>query len=103
MERSIDGGVVIAEVAVPGSTDSIVLLDPEQRPAGVLAWHPFANVLRVTSTGEVVWRCALLPHETTAKCWLSMDWTESLRVSTYSYNCELDPMTGAIAHTEFTK
>lgn len=104
VERVIDGGVVIAELDVEGSADSIVLLDPERRPAQVLAWHPFPNVLRVTRDGKVVWRSALMPDETTAKCWLRVEWVDGvLRTWTYSYDCELDPDTGLIVRSTFTK
>jgi hypothetical protein len=104
VERVIDGGFVIAEFAVEGSADSIVLLDPERRPAQVLAWHPFPNVLRVTDADEIVWRSALVPEETTAKCWLGVEWVDgALRTWTYSYDCELDPGTGHISRSTFTK
>jgi hypothetical protein len=104
VERVIDGGIVIAEVGLEGSTDAIVLLDPERRPAQVFAWHPFPNVLRVTCVGEIVWRSALVPQETTAKCWLGVEWVDgALRAWTYSFDCELDPGTGQIVRSTFTK
>lgn len=104
VERVVDGGIVIAELGVEGSADSIVLLDPERRPAQVLAWHPFPNVLRVTRDGETVWRRALVPEETTAKCWLRVDWVDgALHTWTYSYDCELDPDTGRIIRSTFTR
>jgi hypothetical protein len=61
-------GTVIRELHVPGSEDVIVLLDPEQRPDDVEAWHPFPNIMRIGPSGEVLWRCALLPQETAWKC-----------------------------------
>jgi hypothetical protein len=104
VDQVIDGGVVIAELGVAGSTDSIVLLDPERRPAGVLTWHPFPNVLRVTRSGDIVWRSALVPEETTAKCWLGVEWLDgALRARTYSYECELDPHNGQVVRATFTK
>jgi hypothetical protein len=60
-------GTVIRELPVPGSDDVIVLFDPEQRPAGIEAWHPFANIIRIGPAGERLWRCALLPQETAWK------------------------------------
>lgn len=101
--RLVDGGVVIASARVPGTSDSVVLLDPDQRPDGVLPWHPFHNVLRVTDGGEVLWRADLIPNETTAKCWLRMKYETALRVWTYSYDCELDPETGRIIRSRYTK
>jgi len=104
VDQVIDGGVVIAKLGVAESTDSIVLLDPKRRPAQVLGWHPFPNVLRVTSAGDVIWRSALVPRETAAKCWLDVDWVDGrLRARTYSYDCELDPDTGQIVQSTFTK
>jgi hypothetical protein len=99
-----DGGVVITELDVEGSTDVVVLLDPERRPPEVLAWHPLLNVLRMTSAGDVVWRSALVPEETTMKCWLGVEWIDGvLRARTYSYDCELDSDSGQIVRTTFTE
>ena len=104
MELGPDGGVVMTVLSLVGSSDSIVLLDPERRPPGVLHWHPFANVLRVTASGEIVWRGDLLRQETTAKCWIGVAWVgPRLRAWTYSYECELDPATGRIVRSHFTK
>jgi hypothetical protein len=103
MDDRLDG-VIIARLAVPHSTDTVVLFDPKRRPDGVLAWHPFPNVVRLAADGTVVWRSELLSHETTAKCWLGVDWTEGrLVATTYSYVCELDPATGRIIEETFTK
>ncbi len=93
----------MASVSIPGTDDSVVLLDPERRPDGVLPWHPFPNVVRVTPEGKVVWRAELVPGETTAKCWLGIESDMSLRAWTYSYDCGLDPETGRIINTTFTK
>ena len=103
VERTIDGGVVLASTAVPGTDDLVVLLDPERRPDGVLPWHPFRNILRVTPADEIVWRAELVPSETTAKCWHGVEFDGTLRAWTYSYNCELDPANGQIIDTMFTK
>ena len=104
VERVVDGGIVIAELGVEWSADAIGLLVRERRPAKVLAWHPFPNVLRVTRDGEIVWRSALVPEETTAKCWLRVEWVDgALRTWTHSYDCELDPDTGRIIRSTFTK
>jgi hypothetical protein len=101
--RTLDGGIVTAALPVPGTDDCFVLLDPEHRPEGVLPWHPFLNILRVTSSGEVKWRAELVPGETTWKCWLGVDWTGPLRAWSGSYECELDPNTGRIVRSTFTK
>ena len=97
-------GVVTARLLLPGCTDTIVLLDPEHRPEGLCSCHPFPNVARVTVNGSVVWRSELLPQETTAKCWNRITWDGArLLASTYSYVCELDPVTGRIVSETFTK
>jgi hypothetical protein len=99
----VDGGVVSKVLRVSGSDDVVVLLDPDRRPEGVLDWHPFHNVLRVTPTDEIRWRAELVPSETAAKCWLGIEWGTSLRAWTYSYECVLDAETGKITRSTFTK
>lgn len=97
-------GTVTKELPVPDSEDLIVLLDPERRPPGVEAGHPFPNILRIGRSGDVLWRCALLPQETAWKCYLSVDWEgEKLVAAAPSYRVILDPASGAIIDSEFTK
>ena len=103
MRRDVDGGSVVAELSVPGSDDVVVLLDPDNRPAGVLAWHPFQNVLRLSASGEIMWRAELVPAESTARCWVRVEFDKVLTAWTYSYVCELDPATGRIVNTTFVK
>jgi hypothetical protein len=104
MSREVDGGVVVTTMTVPGSEDEIVLLDPESRPDGVLDWHPFRNVVRLSPQGEVRWRAEVLPQETTVKCWLGMRFDDNrLTVWTYSYLCELDLESGLVTRSTFTK
>jgi hypothetical protein len=55
-----DGGRVTTALAIGGSDDGIVLLDCEARPITIESWHPYPNVLRLSPSGEVVWRCGLL-------------------------------------------
>ncbi|HEX3567261.1 MAG TPA: hypothetical protein VHU17_17980 [Acidimicrobiales bacterium] len=96
--------MVIRELPISGSDDVIVLLDPEHRPEGVEAWHPFPNILRLTSAREVLWRCALLPQETAWKCYLSVGWEgDRLIAEAPSYKVTLDPGSGAIIGSVFTK
>lgn len=103
MERIIEGGVVAATVPLPGTDDVVVLLDPEQRPDEVMQWHPFRNVLRVDPSGQIVWHAGLMRSETAAKCWLGVEFDGALRAWTYSYECVLDPVTGRIVDSTFTK
>jgi hypothetical protein len=97
-------GTVINELPVDGSEDVIVLLDPERRPTGVEAWHPFPNIMRMSPAGEVLWRSALLPQETAWKCYLSVEWVDDKLVARApSYKVTLDPESGAIVESVFTK
>ena len=104
MDYDVDGGVAMTVLPVPGSDDVIVLLDPDRRPDGVLPWHPFHNLVRLEPSGVVRWRAELVPGESTAKCWMSAGWANStLWARTYSWECGLDPATGRIACSRFTK
>lgn len=104
VDQVFEGGAVLMTLRVPESEDVIVLLDPERRPDGVLAWHPFHNVVRIDPSGRVKWRAELVPHETTAKAWYGIEWDgRRLRAWTWSYDCELDEATGTILRTKFTK
>jgi hypothetical protein len=97
-------GTVISELPVRGSEDVIVLLDPQRRPTGVEDWHPFPNIMRMSPTGEVLWRSALLPQETAWKCYLLVErLDDKLIAQAPSYKVTLDPESGAIVESVFTK
>ena len=97
-------GTVNTKLPVPNSGDVIVLLDPEDRPTGIESWHPFPNIMRITPAGELAWQCALLPEETAWKCYLSVQWVgEILIAEAPSYRVTLDPASGVILDSEFTK
>ena len=102
-DHTIESCIVISTVSLADTADAVILLDPDRRPPGIMAWHPFPNVLRITPQGVVQWRAELLPNETTAKCWLDLRYDGSLQVSTYSFSCVLDPETGRITSTVFDK
>lgn len=101
--RALDGGVVAEVVELPDTDDTVVLLDPERRPDGVLRYHPFPNILRVGPNDEVRWRAELVPSETAWKCWLGVAFDGSLRAWTASCNCVLDGETGQMVETTFVK
>lgn len=103
VDDTIDGCIVETIVRLPDTADTVVLLDPDHRPKGVLPWHPFPNVLRITPAGIVKWRAELLANETTAKCWVDLSYDGSLRVGTFSFRCQLDSETGRIISTVFDK
>lgn len=69
----------------------------------MLPWHPFHNLVRVDSTGKIVWRAELVPGETTARCWLGAKFDGVLRAWTYSWEAVIDVDTGRLVETEFTK
>jgi len=101
---TVDGGVVRSVLPVPDSDDAIVLLDSEQRPAGVESWHPFNNILRITKSGDVRWRSELVPQETAFKAYLQVMWLDKILIAlAASYECELDPETGRLLRSTFTK
>ena len=102
VSRLVDGGVVLAELSVPDSDDSIVLLDPDQRPEGVLPRHPFFNLLRDAANGDVVWRAPMV--ETTTKSWVSAGYEGGiLFADAWSWRCRLDQETGRIVSKVLTK
>ena len=37
---------------LPGTQDGVIVLDPMDRPDGVEAWHPYENVVRVSTRWE---------------------------------------------------
>jgi hypothetical protein len=94
---------VLLSVPIPGSSDVVVLLDPEVRPAGVEKWHPYHNLLRVAPDGTIRWTAELVPNEHAAKCWTGVSYDGSLVAFTYSWECDLDAATGRILEARFTK
>ena len=101
---TVDDGVVKRVLEIPGSDDAVVLLDPETRPQGILRWHPFPNVMRIGTDGDVCWHAELIPNETAWKCWIDVGWDgDVLRAFTASYWSQLDPSTGRIIETTFVK
>ena len=102
-DHTIESCIVVTIVRLADTADVVILLDPDRRPQGIMAWYPFPNVLRITPQGVVKWRAELLPNETTAKCWLDLRYDGSLQVSTYSFSSVLDPETGRITSTVFDR
>lgn len=98
----IDGRPVIQAVAVTGSTDVIVRVEPPEIDDSC---SPYPNLFRVDPAGRIVWRAELPVPE---------DWTDSYtefevvdaELSAFSWSCygvRLDPSTGAIVSKVFTK
>jgi hypothetical protein len=73
-------------------------------PRGVLAWHPFDNVVRITADGEVKCRAERLPEATAWKCWVRIGLVdEELHEWTASYEAVVGHGTGQIVRSLFTK
>lgn len=86
-------------VAIPGSSRAAVLLDYMSGPAG-----PFENLICVDCDGQLVWR-AQLPSASSAEAYVSfeMEGTELFASTWSSHRVTLDPMTGRIRDSKFTK
>jgi hypothetical protein len=84
----VDGGHVRTLLTIDGSDDAIVLLDPDLRPLGVETWHPFPNVVRIGSSGNVIWRAS--PVRQRFKYWYAIEWNEGRLVAfAPSYDVEI--------------
>jgi hypothetical protein len=104
VEWPADNGVIQTQLSLPNSDDTIVLLDPDQRPTGIEDWHPFHNLVRVAPSGDIRWRAELVPQETAWKCYYAATWRgESLIAYAPSYECQLDPESGHLLAALFTK
>jgi hypothetical protein len=89
--------------ALPGTSDAIVVLDWMDRPKGVGSWHPCQNLLRIRPDGSIVWQ-ASLPSAETLKRFTAAEWSDGKLIAhTWSYECEVDPETGQLLTTAFTK
>jgi hypothetical protein len=97
------GTVVLQALPVPASDDGIVVLDWSYRPSEVLPWHPYENLARVTSAGDLVWRCAP-PASETLGCWTKAGFVDDrLVVQGWQSECDVDAATGAVLACRFTK
>ncbi|MFW2332883.1 hypothetical protein [Ilumatobacter sp.] len=87
---------------VPGADDAVLLLDPEVRPDGVLAHHPFPNLVRVTPHGEIVWRVG--PHGSdTWKSFVGATYSGALVAWGSAHRYTVDPVSGRIVEAQFVK
>jgi hypothetical protein len=99
----VDGLVAYKAIALPGTEDGIVVLDWGHRPPGVEAWHPFPNLMRIRPDGKPVWT-AELPLGLGEKSYTGAAWREGTLIGFLWANAaELDPATGAVRRTWFTK
>ena len=99
----VDGLVAHKAIALPGTSDGIVVMDWGHRPPGVEDWHPFPNLLRIRPDGKPVWS-AELPLGLGEKSYTGVEWRDGTLVGfLWSNAAELDPATGAVRRTWFTK
>lgn len=96
------GARVVGVVALPDSDDCVAVLDLMDRPAGVEPWHPFANLVRASPGGDVLWSAE--PPVGGLKSWTAVALRDGVIVATaWSLRCVVDPATGRITGTELTK
>ena len=95
------GVVALDAFSLPGTTDGIVVLDWMDLPEGVESWHSFHNLVRIRSDGNTVWQAELPDAEPS---FVQAKWDEGvLFASAWSHCCKVDPETGQILETTFTK
>jgi hypothetical protein len=96
------GSRVLRVAALPDSEDCVAVLDWMDRPPGVEVWHPFANLIRATPSGEVVWTADAPDHD--LRSWTAVAIEDGIVVANaWSHRCVVDPDTGRIISSEFTK
>lgn len=96
------GARVLSVAALPDSEDCVAVVDWTDRPRRLEAWHPFANLVRASPTGEVMW--AADPPRDDLKSWTAVAVHDDTVVAyAWSHRCTLDPDTGRIVATELTK
>jgi hypothetical protein len=89
-------------VALPGSTDVIVLFDVEAMMSATPGRASYSNLARVTENGRDVWR-ATPPDQTDYFLDFALS-GDTLRASTFSgYQVRVDLRTGALLATKFIK
>jgi hypothetical protein len=93
------GHDAVAALAIRGSSDAIVLLNPDACRGG-----PFRNVLRLSMDGVVIWQ-AQLPGRQNDDSYVSVRWMgERLVANTWSaYLVHLDADSGQLLEVTFTK
>lgn len=78
----------------------VVLFDPDSDPRG---YGTFPNLVAVDTDGEPRWTAAL-PTNSTGDCFVTIKSAEPLvALSWSSYECTIDPLTGAIERSVWLK
>jgi hypothetical protein len=98
-----DGYPVEEVVPIPDGRDAIVLL----RYSADGAPTHFANLVRVRPNGEIQWRAAPPNREPGVQdAWVACEWPMNGALTANSWSCfycTIDPETGAIISSVFTK
>ena len=101
-----DGHPAVSAVALPGTDDAVVLLSAQsgpRNPLGKLKGWP--NLVRIRPDGTVVWRVAPGQRPSDRDWWVSVDIEDdTLYANSWScYRCRLDPESGSVMSSVFTK
>jgi hypothetical protein len=97
------GPRVLDAFTLADTDDGIVVLDWSSRPPGVLAWHPYPNLVRLRTSGELVWQADLPPGESVGS-WTGAEIREGRLIAHgWQSECDLDPATGIVTASRFTK
>jgi hypothetical protein len=90
-----DGRDVVHVVALPRTSDAVVLLKwPAAHPAKASSIETWTNLVRITSQGGIVWRAGGLDIE---DYWTSVRWADGLLALTLNgFAVNLDPDTGDV-------
>jgi hypothetical protein len=95
-----DGRDAVAVVALPSTSDAVVLLKwpIEHHGKATASW---TNLVRIASDGGIVWRAGGLDLE---DCWISVRWADGLVAKTWAgFAVTLDPDTGEMLSRTFSK
>jgi hypothetical protein len=101
-----DGHSPVSVALLPGSDDAIVLLYVQSGPRNPLGdLKKWPNLVRVRPDGTVVWRASAGQNSGEGDWWVSVDVKDDdLRASTWScHRCKLDPQSGSVLSSVFTK
>lgn len=97
--RAIATPYPVRQAAVAGPVVA-VLFEPDADPRG---YGTFQNLIAVDAVGSPVWT-ASLPTNETGDCYYQIASTSPLIArSVKSYDCRIDPTTGAILESVFAK
>jgi hypothetical protein len=101
-----DGHPPVFVAPLPDSDDAVVLLYAESGPRNPLGdLKKWPNLVRVRPDGSVVWRAFAGQNSGECDLWVSVDVKgDVLYANTWScHRCQLDPQSGSVLSSVFTK